>query len=152
VLEQALVNLMLNAVEAAGAPAGVEEERGVVVLGARCWAYEPGRAAPKRVSDTLPVAFPRPPVRRPARSEFVAGLPGALLFVADSGLGVVPEDRERVFDPFFTTKPPGKGTGLGLAVVARAVHDMGGVVWVDSAREGGAAFKLFFPAIPTGGA
>jgi len=79
----------------------------------------------------------------------VAGLPGALLFVADSGLGVPPEDRERVFDPFFTTKAPGQGTGLGLAIVARAVHDMGGVVWVDSAREGGAAFKLFFPAIPT---
>jgi C4-dicarboxylate-specific signal transduction histidine kinase len=51
-----------------------------------------------------------------------------------------------VFDPFYTTKEPGRGTGLGLAIVARAVHDMGGVVWVDTAREGGAAFKLFFPA------
>jgi len=28
------------------------------------------------------------------------------------------------------------------------VHDMGGVVWVDPAREGGAAFKMFFPAVP----
>jgi len=150
VLEQALVNLLLNAVEATGAPPLGQEERGIVVLGARAWAYEPGRAAPKRVGDAVPLAFPRPPVRRPARSEFVAGLPGALLFVADSGLGVPPEDRERVFDPFFTTKAPGQGTGLGLAIVARAVHDMGGVVWVDPAREGGAAFKLFFPAIPTG--
>jgi len=141
-LEQALVNLLLNAVDAAGAGRG----GGVVILGARRWAYEPGRAAPKRASDDGGIEFPRTPPRRPARSEFAAGLPGALLFVADSGPGVAPEDRERVFDPFFTTRPPGQGTGLGLAIVARAVHDMGGVVWVDPAREGGAAFKLFFPA------
>jgi C4-dicarboxylate-specific signal transduction histidine kinase len=51
-----------------------------------------------------------------------------------------------IFDPFVTTKAPGKGTGLGLAIVARVVDDMGGVVWVDTAREGGAAFKMFFPA------
>jgi C4-dicarboxylate-specific signal transduction histidine kinase len=50
-----------------------------------------------------------------------------------------------VFEPFFTTKEPGRGTGLGLAIVARSVYEMGGVVWVDGAREGGAAFKLFFP-------
>src|SRR5881409_4146399 len=42
-LEQALVNLVLNAVDAA--------EGGVVVLGARAWAYEPGRAAQRRASD-----------------------------------------------------------------------------------------------------
>jgi signal transduction histidine kinase len=57
------------------------------------------------------------------------------------------EDRDRIFDPFFTTKPPGHGTGLGLAIVARVVDDMGGVIWVDRAREGGAVFKLFFPAM-----
>jgi C4-dicarboxylate-specific signal transduction histidine kinase len=83
--------------------------------------------------------------RRPARAEFAAGQPGALVFVADSGAGVAPDDREKIFDPFYTTKPPGRGTGLGLAIVARNVHDMGGVVWVDTAREGGAAFKMFFP-------
>jgi signal transduction histidine kinase len=69
-----------------------------------------------------------------------------LLYVADSGPGVPPEDRDKIFEPFYTTKEPGRGTGLGLAIVARAVHDMGGVVWVDTAREGGAAFKMFFPA------
>ncbi|PYP18616.1 MAG: PAS domain-containing sensor histidine kinase, partial [Gemmatimonadetes bacterium] len=83
--------------------------------------------------------------RRPSRIEFAAGQPGALIFVADSGLGIAPEDREKVFEPFYTTKDPGRGTGLGLAIVARSVHEMGGVVWVDAAREGGAAFKLFFP-------
>jgi len=142
VLEQTLVNLLLNAVDAT--PPG-----GTIIIGVRRWAYEPGQALPKRASDPGFATFPRVVERRPSRVEFAAGQPGTLLFVADSGPGVTPEDREKVFEPFYTTKEPGRGTGLGLAIVARSVHEMGGVVWVDSAREGGAAFKLFFPiAIP----
>src|SRR5881398_863260 len=136
-LEQALVNLVLNAVDAAPGAA--------VVVGTRRWAYDPGRAAPRRASDQGLASFARRPARRPARVEFSAGAVGALIFVADGGPGVPPQDREKVFEPFFTTKAPGRGTGLGLAIVARAVDEMGGVVWVDTAREGGAAFKLFFP-------
>ena len=150
-LEQTIVNLVLNAVDAAGGgggAAGAGGAGGVVVLGARPWGYEPGRAPARRATDRAPVSFPRGHPRRPARIEFAAGQPGTLLFVADSGPGVAPEDREKIFEPFYTTKAPGRGTGLGLAVVARAVHDMGGVVWVDAAREGGAAFKMFFPAVP----
>ena len=132
------MNLVLNAVDAApGAP---------VVLGARPWAYEPGRASPRRASDPPDAFFRRSPARRPARIEFAAGASGALIFVADAGPGVAPDEREKIFEPFYTTKAPGRGTGLGLAIVARAVYEMGGIVWVDPAREGGAAFKMFFPA------
>ncbi len=138
ILEQTLVNLLLNAIDAT--PLG-----GSIVIGARRWAYEPGQSLPKRASDPGDSRFPRVSERRPARVEFADGQPGTLIFVADSGPGVTPEDREQIFEPFYTTKAPGQGTGLGLAIVARSVHDMGGVVWVDNAREGGAAFKLFFP-------
>src|SRR5216117_490044 len=142
VLEQTLVNLLLNAVDAT--PPG-----GSIVIGSRRWAYEPGQSLPKRAGDLGDVRFPRVSERRPARVEFAAGQPGTLMFVADSGPGVSPGDREKIFEPFYTTKEPGHGTGLGLAIVARSVHEMGGVVWVDQAREGGAAFKLFFPiALP----
>jgi len=143
-LEQAIVNLVLNAVDAAGARDG---GGGLVIVGARRWEYESRNADPKRATDPPPARFPRGSERRPARPEFAAGQPGVLLFVADSGPGVPRDDREKVFDPFYTTKAPGHGTGLGLAIVARAVDDMGGVVWVDNAREGGAAFKMFFPLV-----
>jgi signal transduction histidine kinase len=138
VLEQTLVNLLLNAVDAT--PSG-----GSISIGARRWAYEPGESPPKRASDPGYAKFPRTSERRPARIEFSSGQPGTLIFVADSGPGVAADDREKIFEPFYTTKEPGRGTGLGLAIVARSVYEMGGVVWVDTAREGGAAFKLFFP-------
>src|SRR5437870_395061 len=65
----------------------------------------------------------------------------------DAGRGAPAEGREKVCGPLYTTKEPGRGTGWGVAVVARAVDAMGGVVWVDTAREGGAAFKMFFPSL-----
>src|SRR2546426_5127939 len=137
-LEQALVNLLLNAVDAT--------RGGALVVGARSWAYEPGHAAPRRSDDPAITFFARGAERRPSRVDYAPGLPGVLVFVADAGPGVPPADREKIFDPFYTTKEPGHGTGLGLAIVARTVDGMGGLIWVTQAREGGAVFKMFFPA------
>ena len=67
------------------------------------------------------------------------------IVVADSGPGIPREDWGRVFEPFFTTKARGEGTGLGLAVVQNLVEGMRGTIWVDRAREGGAAFHMLFP-------
>jgi len=70
----------------------------------------------------------------------------ASLEVADCGLGVPEQDRERIFDPFFTTKP-GVGTGLGLAISRKIAAELGGSLEVEKdARLGGAVFRLTLPA------
>ncbi len=139
-LEQVLVNLLLNARDAAPG--------GRVVAGLRAVRWGEGDAAVPRAGEAPPPPA-RTPGARPRRRELPSGTAGTLLFVADDGPGVPEGDRERVFEPFVTTKPAGQGSGLGLAIVARTVLDGGGVVWVDRAREGGAVFKVFLPAAGT---
>lgn len=69
------------------------------------------------------------------------------LRVRDSGPGISPDDAQRIFDPFFTTRRG--GSGLGLAVVHRAVEAHEGAVLVGEAPSGGAEFTLFLPAEDT---
>jgi two-component system sensor histidine kinase PilS (NtrC family) len=65
------------------------------------------------------------------------------LRVTDSGPGIPAEIRDRMFDPFFTTKP--NGSGLGLAVVHRAIEAHRGLVLVDSGARG-TRFTVILPS------
>lgn len=143
-LEQVFVNLLLNAVDAAG-------DEGIVAVTAAATVLGAYPVPPRRSSD--PADARQGDERRARRSSrHLAGVRdgarAAQIVVADSGPGVPDQLVERIFDPFFTTKPPGRGTGLGLAIVQRAVHDHGGRVDVARAREGGAAFVVTLPAEP----
>ncbi len=70
----------------------------------------------------------------------------AILKVADTGIGIDPKDLERIFEPFFTKKVMGRsGTGLGMAVVWGTVKDHKGYIDVESTREKGTTFTLYFP-------
>ncbi|MEZ4407611.1 MAG: HAMP domain-containing sensor histidine kinase [Polyangiales bacterium] len=68
--------------------------------------------------------------------------------VADDGPGIAPELRGRVFDPFFSTKLSQGGTGLGLAVVAGTVKELGGRVTVEQGDDAvkGARFIVALPS------
>jgi signal transduction histidine kinase len=124
-LEQVFVNLLLNAVDAAGDGGRVAVRIATSVRGAE----SRNGAAPRRRATDVPVDGPAVEV-----------------VLSDSGPGVPAELRDRIFDPFFTTKEPGRGTGLGLAIVQRVVHDHGGRVDVGTGELGGASFTVTLPA------
>jgi two-component system sensor histidine kinase PilS (NtrC family) len=69
----------------------------------------------------------------------------AVLTVADSGVGIEPQDMERIFNPFFTTKEG--GTGLGLSISQRIVHHHKGFIEVRSLPGQGSTFSVFLPVL-----
>ena len=79
-----------------------------------------------------------------------------VLAVADTGVGIAPEDHDTVFEQFrqagdtLTDKP--RGTGLGLPICREIVEHHGGRIWVESALGAGStfAFTLPVPAVEVG--
>jgi PAS domain S-box-containing protein len=65
--------------------------------------------------------------------------------VADTGTGIPKALAEKIFDPFFTTKKPGKGTGLGLALVRRIVLLHNGRVEIAKSDDTGTTFRIEIP-------
>ena len=119
-LEQVLMNLVINAVDAM--PGG-------------------GRVAVRTAARDLPAP------RQTSTGELPAGA-YAELTVADTGEGMDAATLARIFEPFFTTKPRGKGTGLGLATVFGIVRDLHGGVDVTSAPGLGTTFRVLLPRVP----
>jgi PAS domain S-box-containing protein len=65
--------------------------------------------------------------------------------IADTGVGMTKEVRERIFDAFFTTKPVGVGTGLGLSIARSIVEGAGGKIEIDSELGRGSTFRVLLP-------
>jgi PAS domain S-box-containing protein len=83
---------------------------------------------------------------RPGSGVAEAG-PYTLIRVRDTGPGMTADTRARIFDPFYTTKPPGRGVGLGLAMVRGVVGQCGGLIRADSGPGRGTTFDVYLPRI-----
>ena len=118
-IEQAIVNLVLNAREAM--PSG-------------------GRLTLSTADVEVDAAFAgQHDPMSPARYVTLA--------VRDQGVGMDEETLGHLFEPFFTTKPRGKGTGLGLATVYGIVRQSGGHITVESTVGQGARFRVYLPRV-----
>ncbi len=124
-IEQVLINLVTNAVQAIGSRSG-SIEVAVGLIDANAPELE---------------ACPLPDEQFEHTSQVVR------LSVRDDGPGMIPTVQNRIFEPFFTTKPLGEGTGLGLSVVQGIVRLHGGSIGVHSTPGEGTVFNIYFPAI-----
>ena len=119
-LIQVLLNLVKNAAEA------VLADRGEIRLAT---AYQPG--------VRLKVAGSSTRLQLPL-----------VVSIADNGPGVPEDLRPHLFDPFVSTKP--RGSGLGLALVAKIIADHGGVIEFDTDTRG-TMFRIMLPIIQEDG-
>ncbi len=119
-LEQMLLNLLLNAVDAI-------DGEGAITLKSR------ERLLDDHEAEAL---------------ELKAGR-YIELDVQDTGSGILEADLSRVFDPFFSTKGPGKGTGLGLTMVYNIVESHRGHVEIKSRRGFGTRVRVLLPQAPS---
>ncbi len=117
-IHQALMNLLVNAVEA------VEKDSGVVTVRVVFREAKP-LMDPKRPNATTP--------------------PHVEINVIDNGPGIPPDKLAWIFEPFNTTKGI-RGTGLGLAVTKRIVYEHRGRIRVESKRGQGTVFRVLLPA------
>jgi len=111
--------------------------------------FDPERIS-RVISNLLANALRFTPPGGVARCTIAEDGDTARLEVADSGVGVPPEQREAMFERFRTAdNGPGRtGTGLGLAIVKEFVQLHGGTVELDEAPEGGALFTVLLPREP----
>lgn len=65
--------------------------------------------------------------------------------VSDNGVGIRPEDRERIFAPFFQAQDNKPGTGIGLSIVKDIVSQHRGTISVDSSVGRGSTFTVILP-------
>ncbi|TJZ53710.1 histidine kinase [Sphingobacterium olei] len=65
--------------------------------------------------------------------------------IADNGIGIPNDIRDKIFEPFFTTKEVGEGTGLGMSIAYNTIAKHNGKILVESVVGEGATFTLIIP-------
>jgi signal transduction histidine kinase len=68
-----------------------------------------------------------------------------VLAIGDNGVGMAPEVVRRACEPFFTTREAGRGTGLGLTMVAEFARECDGFVHIQSVPGAGTVVRIYLP-------
>jgi PAS domain S-box-containing protein len=87
------------------------------------------------------------PSNEPERPAELKGAGAIAITIADTGGGMAPEVLQRVVEPYFTTKGPGKGTGLGLAMVHGFARQSGGALRMQSRLGQGTTIVIYLPRV-----
>ncbi|MBN2332465.1 MAG: PAS domain S-box protein [Deltaproteobacteria bacterium] len=122
-LEQIIINLVVNAADAIHA--GPHNQTGVITI------------------STTTATFDQEYLRNHEGSSIGTFVQ---LEIADNGLGIPADIRDKIFEPFFTTKEHDKGTGLGLATVYGIVKQNLGSIYVTSEPGKETTFQVNWPA------
>ena len=117
-LEQAVVNLVVNARDAIAGPGRVEIRIDDVMV----------KGDEADAAGLVPDRYVR-------------------IQVTDDGAGMDAETARRATDPFFTTKDPGRGTGLGLTMAARLAESDGGTLTIETRPGQGSRLALYLPYV-----
>jgi signal transduction histidine kinase len=129
-LEQALTNILANAVDAC-------QGKGTVTV-----SLKTSRHFTESVRLNRHVAM-HLPGQAGKEEQFLR------IHIRDDGPGIPPEIQDRIFVPFFTTKKT--GTGIGLSMAQKIVHAHGGVLDMDSEVGKGTEFIIKIPMRHAGG-
>ena len=125
-IEQVLINLMLNAIQAS--PQG-----GTLELKTYCQGITEGFCARYSLD----------------KARFGAGTTAIICDVEDNGTGILPEHLQKVFEPFFTTRHASGGVGLGLSVTKNIMDNHNGIVAIENITDhSGVRARLVFQPCP----
>lgn len=70
----------------------------------------------------------------------------AIISVCDNGIGIAPENQEKIFDMFYSTVPDNTGSGIGLYIVKETLKKLQGTIEVDSSKGEYSKFKMTIPS------
>jgi len=118
-LQQVLINLLSNALQALGEHGEIAIEAHEVAAQCECGKLVFGQC-PGQVGSVE-------------------------ITLRDNGQGIPADVLPRIFDPFFTTKEVGQGVGLGLFIVFEIIEEHGGCIAVDSEPGRGTSFRIRLP-------
>jgi PAS domain S-box-containing protein len=148
-LREALVNIILNAVQAIeNRDFSLQQREHIGQQASTISISTKTTRLGKSLRDFMYVELAEPLTdQNPDLEEIVLkkGTGCVQIEISDTGPGIEKGNLSKIFDPFFTTKL--NGTGLGLSMAKRVVNGHGGIIMVESRTGAGTKFRIILPLV-----